>query len=116
MATILVVEDEPDLRHIYRAALERSGHTVFEAVDGAMAERMANRIRPDAVLADVVMPRVGGRELLWRLSETHPGIPVILISGLVPADQFQDDLRPAAYLQKPLSPGEIAEAVAAVLG
>jgi two-component system, cell cycle sensor histidine kinase and response regulator CckA len=116
MATVLIVEDEPQLRSLYRMALEHSGYTVLEAEDGAEALEIARAQPVSLVLADVVMPRIGGRELVWRLSEMLPGVPVILVSGMLDSEHMEhEDVQPAAYLTKPIAPSEIVRTVDAML-
>lgn len=117
MATVLIVDDEPHIRAFYRAALERHGYEIREARDGADALEMVREQPVDLVVADVVMPRMGGRELVWTLSQTTPETPVILISGLLAADHMDHlDVQPAAYLVKPVDTSELVNAVASLLG
>jgi len=81
--TILLVEDESDVRALAREVLERQGYTVVEASDGAQAvavyEREAKRI--DLILTDVVMPRMSGREMVDRVRATRPDMRVLYMSG-----------------------------------
>jgi|GEM_PF-1684346 len=117
--TVLVVDDDAELRGVLRRVLKAEGFSVLEAADGAEALRVVEgRLgRVDAVVADTVMPGVGGRELLWRLSEVYPGIPVLLTSGLV--DDMDAtwgmDARPAAFLAKPFALTELTVTLRGVL-
>lgn len=115
MPTILLVDDEPPLLTIFRAALERAGYVVLEAENGEGALHILHGHVVDAVVTDVVMPRMGGRELMWRMSTCFPAVPVILISGILGADHVDDDVRPADYLSKPIPLDELVRAVQAVL-
>jgi CheY-like chemotaxis protein len=115
MVTVLVAEDEPHIRSIVRLALERSGYAVLEATNGNEALALARSHPVAVVVADVVMPGMGGRELVWRLSQATPPIPVILMSGMLAPDHVDKDVSPAAYVPKPFGPSEIVEAVAQVL-
>jgi PAS domain S-box-containing protein len=117
--TILLVEDEEDVRTLARVLLQREGYTVVDAPDPHEAlhlmERHAGPL--DLLLTDVIMPRMSGRELADRLGALRPGLPVLFMSG------YTDDaigrhgvLEPStAFLQKPFSPDALAHKVRAVL-
>ena len=81
--TILVAEDDAGLRSLARRMLERAGYTVFTAADGEEAlelfEQQAETI--DLLLLDVVMPRLGGREVFDRIHEQNPDLPALFASG-----------------------------------
>jgi signal transduction histidine kinase/ActR/RegA family two-component response regulator len=81
--TILLVEDEDDIRDLVAETLLGRGYTVIQARDGADALRVVGESnRPiDLVLTDVVMPNLSGRDLVRQLSETHPRLNVLYISG-----------------------------------
>ena len=85
-ATILLVEDEPEVRAVLREALVGSGYRVFEAADGIEAlEVWEQRPRPvDLLLTDVVMPRLNGFELASRLRLREPRLRVLFMSGYSP--------------------------------
>jgi CheY-like chemotaxis protein len=67
MARILVVDDEPDQRFLLRRSLMRAGHDVTEAGDGAAALRAIAQTAPDLLVTDMMMPVMGGKELIRRL-------------------------------------------------
>jgi len=81
--TILLVEDEANVRRLGRQYLESLGYTVLEAPDGAAAIQVANaHVGPiHLLLTDVVMPGINGRELAQRISELRPEIKVLYMSG-----------------------------------
>ncbi|MDR7276590.1 response regulator [Catenuloplanes atrovinosus] len=83
MAKVLVVDDEPDLRFVHRRILGRAGHDVTEAGDGAAALRTVRELRPDLVVTDMMMPVMGGDELIRRLraDPATADIPILVISG-----------------------------------
>jgi PAS domain S-box-containing protein len=103
--TILLAEDEDSVRDLLRRVLRGFGYTVIEATNGAEALRAAEHYigRIHIVLTDVVMPQMGGRELVARLTHLFPGIKVLYVSG------YTDDAvvnhgvldAQAAFLQKP---------------
>jgi two-component system cell cycle sensor histidine kinase/response regulator CckA len=81
--TILLAEDEPVVRSLARAVLERTGYTVIEAADGLTALTLAGERRDDIdlLLTDVVMPGMTGLELARRVSALRRGLPIVLMSG-----------------------------------
>jgi len=106
--TILVVEDDADVRASATRALRRAGYQVLEADDGERALEMLvpRETRVDLVVSDVVMPRLGGAAFVRALSIRAPGVPVLFISGY-PGDS--PDVRAVEamgipVLEKPFSP------------
>jgi CheY-like chemotaxis protein len=81
--TVMVVDDEPDMRYMLRVALERAGYAVVEAAHGEAALDLARRAQPQIVLTDRMMPRMNGDELIERLrdDEATKAIPIVIISG-----------------------------------
>jgi len=81
--TILLVEDEANLRYLARQYLEKQGYRVIEAADGAVAMQIA--VAHEGVihllLTDVIMPGMNGRELAQRISEIRPNVKVLYMSG-----------------------------------
>jgi two-component system cell cycle sensor histidine kinase/response regulator CckA len=110
---VLLAEDEPAVRRLSRAALERRGYRVLEASDGeeAVALFAARRDEIDALVLDLAMPRRGGLEVL-ALARAHGAeIPAVLMSGHGGLDD--DDALPARIvpLAKPFRPDELTNAV-----
>lgn len=104
LARVLIVHPDAVLRTNAKASLERAGYAVAVAADGLEALRMANAQGPDLVIADVVMPKMGGRELcqLLKSQEKTAGIKVILLrreSDTVGAD---GELAADDVLRKPV--------------
>ena len=83
MARILVVDDEPAQRFMLRRILERAGHEVADAGDGAAALRAVRESAPDLVVTDMMMPVMGGSELIRQLrcEPATAGIPILAVSG-----------------------------------
>jgi len=117
--TILVVEDEPALRELLAVTLSRDGCTVLVAEDGQAALEAAQRATAplDLVVTDVVMPRMGGRDLVTRLAAGRPGLRVLMISGYAwgPPEWTPPEGTTVAYLQKPFAPSTLLEHVRACL-
>jgi signal transduction histidine kinase len=114
--TILVVDDEPMVRALARRALEAYGYTVLEAEDGRDALRTLETEAGRAValvLADLVMPGMGGRELGTRLQETNPGVPVLFMSAHTGDELARRRLLSPGiwFLQKPFAPDELVSQV-----
>ena len=80
--TILIIEDEPVFRLIYRGVLKNAGYTVLEAVDGVSGWETVRTQKPDLVLLDLILPRMSGHEVLHniRATEATKKIPVIVFS------------------------------------
>jgi PAS domain S-box-containing protein len=117
--TILVVDDEEAVRSSTRRALERAGYTVIAAGDGADAVRLFTEFDGgiQMVVTDVVMPGLGGRELVGRLKIMSPRLPVLFVSGYTEEAVRQEGvLEPgAAYLEKPFTPEKLLRKVREVL-
>jgi CheY-like chemotaxis protein len=112
MRRILVVDDEPDLRHVLRRVFERADHDVVEASDGEAALRTVHASPPDLVVTDMMMPVMGGAELIRRL-RADPGtahIPVLAITGDVQVAGDAD-----AILAKPFRANQVLAAADALL-
>jgi PAS domain S-box-containing protein len=117
--TILLVEDEDDVRALAREVLERQGYTVLEAGDGAQAlqihEKEGDRI--DLILTDVVMPRMSGREMVDRVRATRPGMRVLYMSGYTGDAIVRHGVLDASMLLlgKPFTPAALIAKIREVL-
>ena len=100
---ILVVDDEGAVRRFALRVLEREGYLVVEARDGIEAlELIKQGHRFDAVVSDIVMPRMNGVELMQAMSTTSPDLPVILMSGYATGALAELGISaPCAILPKP---------------
>jgi len=114
MATVLVVEDERDIRDMLRRFLERSGCSVLTAATGAEAMRLLTTSSPDLVLLDLGLPDVDGIDIL---GEAIPTIPVVVLTARSDTQDRIEGLRLGAddYIVKPFSPTEVVLRVKAVL-
>ena len=117
--TILLVEDEAAIRRALARVLESSGYRVLEAANGADALRVAGA-EPGTIalmLTDVMMPGIGGKELVQRLRVERPAMRVILMSGYTDDDLLRRELGDARYvfLQKPFAARQAVAAVRELL-
>jgi CheY-like chemotaxis protein len=110
---ILLVEDEQAVRKFVRAMLEKQGYTVLEAGTPEEALRIAadRSVEFDAVLTDVIMPRLNGPELAERISDMRPEVRVLYMSGYTDrAVRLEDRLGGEAnFIQKPFTPAGLGQ-------
>jgi signal transduction histidine kinase/CheY-like chemotaxis protein len=115
--TVLVVDDEPGVRHLASAMLRRSGYTVIDAADGNDAERVATEYAGtiNVLLTDIVMPGCKGPELARRLRTTRPGVRVVYMSGFRDTEPLADVQRgEALFLEKPFLRTALLDAISRV--
>ena len=117
--TILVVEDEAQVRQLTENALRSLGYVVISAGNGEEGLTIARRrlAEIDLLVTDVALPLLGGRELVSRLRADRPGLPVIYVSGYTRGTvQEADLLEPdVIFLAKPFTQGELAHRVRELL-
>jgi DNA-binding NtrC family response regulator len=117
--TVLVVDDEDDLREVVRRILERKGFTALVAGDAAEAVAVCRAYPGDihVLLTDLSMPGVRGHELARQAADIRPGLRVVYVSGtsrdLAVAQGLIDE--DAAMLQKPFTADTLAAAVRAAM-
>jgi len=119
MTTILVVEDDPDIRHLVSYKLTKGGFDVVEAPDGAAALRAARESPPDLVLLDVRMPRMSGIEVCreLRAGALDPRVPIIMLTARARPQDLEQGYAAGAteYIVKPFSPRDLQDRVEAAL-
>jgi two-component system cell cycle sensor histidine kinase/response regulator CckA len=119
---VLLVEDDNAVRTLARRLLQDEGHTVIDAPTGEEGvarwrEARARGETIDVVVTDVVMPDMGGRDLVAHLRAANPGLPVVYVSSyLADAVSGLDLSGPVELLEKPFSPASLVAAVDTVLG
>jgi len=118
VSTILIVDDEPNVRLVFRATLESAGYLVVEASDGEEALAALAGARSDLVLLDLQMPRLDGMGTLRRLRDLGAEVPVVIVTahGSIPDAVEAMRLGAIDFLTKPLKPDALRAAVADVLG
>lgn len=114
MVRVLVAEDEAFTAIALVDMLERQGHQVRDAADGADAIAALQDFAPDVLVTDLMMPNVDGAELIRHIrAQPGPALPVILITG-VPESKLPEGLPYDAYLGKPIDHAELGRLVAAL--
>jgi two-component system, cell cycle sensor histidine kinase and response regulator CckA len=111
---VLLVEDDPSVRQLTCRMLEQFGYEVIPAADGAEALQLLSGLGAgvDAVVSDVVMPGLGGMELISQLRARWPELPVLLLSGYAGEEVYSGPQESRqAFLQKPFSPDALAAAL-----
>lgn len=116
--TVLIVEDEPEIRGLYARKLIESGYTVLNAQDGAEGLALALEKRPDLILLDYMLPKMNGLDMLKKLREhdewgTH--VPTIMLTNISPDNSMYEkivDTTPTYYLIKSnSSPDDIEQKI-----
>jgi two-component system, OmpR family, response regulator ResD len=116
--TVLVVDDEPTITEVVARYLERAGYRTAIAADGTQALAAAGEQRPDLVVLDLMLPKLGGLEVMRRLREhDHARVPIILLTAKGEESDRITGLRLGAddYVVKPFSPAELVARIDAVL-
>ena len=117
MTTILVVEDDPIIRSTVEYALRRAGFEAQGCADGNEAVAVAEALRPDLVLLDLMLPGLDGYQVAERLRDSGSDVPIIMVTAL---DQERDKVRGLDagaddYITKPFSMEELLARVRANL-
>lgn len=119
MSTILLAEDDPDIRRLIADKLQATGFAVLEAGDGLAALAAARRAVPDLVLLDMRMPLLNGLDVCRELrTDPHTAdIPIIMVTAHSQSPDIEQAYAAGAtdYLVKPFSPRELVRRVEAAL-
>jgi DNA-binding response OmpR family regulator len=116
--TVLVIDDDSDIRDTLRTALEDRGFRVLCAPDGEVGVARALRDRPDLIIVDMMMPRASGFVVLERLKQHHAlSIPIIMLTGNDSDHQraYAESLGVDRYLSKPVRPAILFQTVGQLL-
>src|SRR3989442_12731627 len=116
--TILVVDDEGNIRHTLRGVLAAGGFEVLGAPDGRRALELLEHVAPRLAIVDVWMPEVDGIELVERMRTQSPGVPIIVISGHGTIETAVRVIRLGAFdfLEKPFPLDALLNVVGRALG
>jgi DNA-binding response OmpR family regulator len=117
VAYVVVIEDEPGIADFVTRGLAASGHTVAAAGDGVSGLDMALGDGVELVVLDLMLPRLSGHEVLTRLADQRPGLPVIVLTARGEVEDRVNGLRSGAvdYIVKPFAMAELQARVDAQL-
>jgi adenylate cyclase len=114
--TILICDDEPALRELVRASLD-DGYRFAEASDGLVALELAHELEPDAVILDLMLPRLGGLEVLAQL-QADPRLSRVPVLVITAWNETREDVLAAGaaeFVTKPFDPDLLRDAVKELL-
>jgi two-component system response regulator VicR len=120
--SILVVDDNEDIRGLLTLVLQKEGYEVHAAVDGAQALEMTYELKPDLILLDVMMPGLSGLEVLSTIRDNKNKkigeVPIMMITAKSTIDDIDAavELGASSYIVKPFRPSNLAEKVLAIFG
>jgi CheY-like chemotaxis protein len=114
-ASVLVIDDDPDVRHFVAATLEDLGYRVHQAKDGREGLRQFAAEAPDLVIVDYIMPGMTGAEVAGEIRRTRPGQPVLFVSGYSETEAIRRAAPGAPLLAKPFRAEALDEAVRGAL-
>ena len=113
MRTILVVDDERHVARVLSVALERAGYTVETASNGEDAVSKLVELEPDALLTDIMMPRMSGRELVAVVRNHFPErlMPIVVMTSSLELEHrdWVNDYSNLHFIEKPVSPRRIIQ-------
>jgi DNA-binding response OmpR family regulator len=117
VATIAVVEDDPDIRELLERTLKNAGYTTAHARDAVSALGVIRKASPELILLDIGLPGGDGFVVLERLAQFDAlaMIPVIVITAQPSARERAADARVAGFITKPFTSDELLAAISSVL-
>ena len=115
---ILVVDDDPDIRQVLRDRLESYGYLVETAADGRAALKELERFSFSGVFLDIRMPGMDGLEVLGRIRDLHPSVPVVMVTAANARESAAVAISAGAqaYLLKPFDAAQIKQAAERCIG
>ncbi|MCK9362865.1 MAG: response regulator [Syntrophales bacterium] len=112
---ILVVDDEAPIRRVLELKLKNGGYEVFLAEDGEAALRIIESEEPDAMVTDINMPRMNGKQLCAmtnRLKTERTFLTIIMTARIIPDDEhWITAMQDTVFMEKPFSPSSILERI-----
>ena len=115
--TVLLIDDDPDLRSVLAGSLEALGYDVVQAADGSSGLDMLAERQPDVLVIDFAMPGMNGADVARVARDRRPDMPIVLTSGYADSDAIDRAVGPnAKVLRKPFRIDELLAAVNEALG
>jgi len=116
MGKILVVDDDSEIRSVFKRAFENAGHEVFLAENGRVCEIMYQKHSPDIIVLDIIMPDQEGIETILNLKATNNDVKIIAVSGggMGGANNYLDNalkFGAIAIFEKPVNHNEIIDKI-----
>lgn len=117
---ILIIDDDDSVRELLTYMVKKEGYRVEASVDGEEGVHKAERLKPDLILLDLMMPRYGGFEVLRQLQSTGlSAIPIVIVTGRYTdrstADMIRQESNVVDFLEKPLKPAVLGATLDRVL-
>ena len=118
MPLVLVVDDDPEIRRLVTRLLQHEGFEVAQAADGEEALRRCEQQMPDAIVADLMMPKLDGEAFLLELRQLRPDhrVPVLLLTASALRKEVTERLGIAASVAKPFDTTQLVELVQDLTG
>ena len=115
--TLLLVEDEPSVRHLASNVLQAQGYNVLRANNGEDGLRVAREYKQPLplVITDVMMPHMGGKEMAEALQAIHPSVKVLFTSGYTDEKLARVGVGANCFIPKPYHPAQLTDAIRSVL-
>tara|TARA_B100001094_G_scaffold303785_1_gene332183 strand:+ start:1170 stop:1550 length:381 start_codon:yes stop_codon:yes gene_type:complete len=113
MTSVLIADDDEDIRELFDDELMESGFDVYLAHNGVEAMEMLRTFVPEVVLVDLKMPEMDGFELMRQMREFNPTIPIIVVSGKTTSGIEADVLSSGAsyFLAKPVDTNDLIKTI-----
>jgi DNA-binding NtrC family response regulator len=115
---VLIIDDDEAIRIFLQSVFERDGYNVFLATNGAEGLSLAWQNSFDLIVTDMVMPDLGGAEIVARLRKSGCDVPIVVITGYADGDANLQDIkeyRVDCVLYKPFAAHEVTEAVSRIM-
>jgi DNA-binding response OmpR family regulator len=112
---VLIIDDEPHIRRVIELKLKQRGYQVFEAKDGKEGLELIHRLRPDAVITDIMMPKLDGKALCEqtnRLKQERPFLTLIITCRISFDERsWVSKMQDTLFMEKPFSPSRLLECI-----
>jgi DNA-binding response OmpR family regulator len=112
---VLIIDDEPHIRRVIELKLKQRGYQVLQAKDGEEGLQLIRTQRPDAVITDIMMPKLDGKALCEQtnpLKKQHPFLTLIVTCRISPGEHhWISKMQDTLFMEKPFSPSRLLECI-----